>query len=526
MRLQESPDLDLFWGDFHKHMTGPETNRSGLDTVLNSAREHLDISVVQCYPFKWYQKGRVAGIREESVGHDPEFDEWWTDIEAASRRYNEPGEFITFPAFEWHGNRTRWGDHNVYYREEGYEIDRAWELPDLLENMTDRNALVLPHHTAYELGNRGKDWDEYDPELSPVSEIYSSHGSNESIDSPVPMEGNHDMGPRTNTGTYQAALNRGHRIGVIASNDGPGLPGTWNSGIAGVWAPELTREAIWEAVRERRTYGVTGDRMRLWWSLDGHPLGSSVSSVSDRRATVQVDCPRPLDAIEVVHNGDVAASYTHQDTEFDAEAGRYRILVEVGWGPSREYGDFDSVERDWSGAIRARSGEITWAQPRFRGFGQSYEVADGECRFDVTTSRAEQDAILPELDADRTTQGFVVEVDAADDSRVVIDLDDGETLTVPLADAKHEDHLFSFTEESADRLDQDFDLSEPDIENTDIIYHNAHKVRVSRADPVEACGATVTFEDLPQSEGLDYYYVRAGQRDGQYAWASPVWVDD
>jgi len=198
----------------------------------------------------------------------------------------------------------------------------------------------------------------------------------------------------------------------------------------------------------------------------------------------------------------------------------------VGWGPSREYGDFDSVERDWSGAIRARSGEITWAQPRFRGFGQSYEVADGECRFDVTTSRAEQDAILPELDADRTTQGFVVEVDADDDSRVVIDLDDGETLTVPLADAKHEDHLFSFTEESADRLDQDFDLSEPDIENTDIIYHNAHKVRVSRADPVEACGATVTFEDLPQSEGLDYYYVRAGQRDGQYAWASPVWVDD
>ena len=39
---------------------------------------------------------------------------------------------------------------------------------------------------------------------------------------------------------------------------------------------------------------------------------------------------------------------------------------------------------------------------------------------------------------------------------------------------------------------------------------------MSRADPVEACSATVTFEDLPASEGLDYYY----------AWASPIWVDD
>lgn len=526
MRLHEPPDFDLFWGDFHKHMTGPATDRAKLDTVLESAREHLDVSVVQCYPFKWYQKGRVAGIREESTGHDPEFDEWWTDIEAASGRYNDPGEFVTFPAYEWHGNRTRWGDHNVYYRDEGYQIDPAWTLPDLLENMADRDALVIPHHTGYEVGNRGKDWDAYDAELSPVSEVYSSHGSNESIDSPVAMDGNDDMGPRTSEGTYRAALDRGYRVGVIASNDGPGLPGTWNSGIAGVWATELTREAVWEALRERRTYGVTGDRIRLWWSLDGHPLGSAVESVADRRATVWVDCPRPLDAVELVHNGDVAESYTHRDKDVDAGAGRHRLLVEMGWGPTPNYGDFDSVEREWSGTIRVRDGTVTWAQPRFRGFGQSYELTDGECRFHVSTSRVEEDAMLPELDADRTTQGFVVEVDGDDASEVLVDLDDGETLTVPLADARTEDHLFSFTEESAERLETEFELSGSDLESTDVVYHNAHKVRVSRADSVEACGTTLAFENLPASEGLDYYYVRAGQRDGQYAWASPVWVDD
>jgi len=525
MRHQEPSDYSVFWGDFHKHMTGPGTDRSELDTVLDSAREHLDISVVQCYPFKWYQKGRVAGIREESAGHDPDFDDWWDDIEAAAQRNNEPGEFLTFPTYEWHGNRTRWGDHNVYFREEGYEIDQAWELPELLDNMADREALVLPHHTAYEIGNRGKDWDEYDPDLSPVSEIYSSHGCNESIDSPVPMDGNDDMGPRTSEGTYQAGLDRGHRVGVIASNDGPGLPGTWNSGVAGIWATDLTREAVWDAIEQRRTYGVTGDRIRLWWDLDGHPLGSDLSSVSDRNATVRVDCPRPLDAIELVHDGDVAEIYTHQDEDIEA-SGRYRVLVEMGWGPTEEYGDFDTLEREWSGAIRVRDGAVTWAQPRFRGFGQSYDLVDDECHFDISTSRAEEDAMLPELDADRTTQAFVVEVDADDDSVIEIDLDDGETLTVPLSDARDDDHLFSFTEASADRLETEFELSGEAIENPDIVYHNAHKVRVSRAAPVETCGATVTFEDLPTSDGLDYYYVRAGQRDGQFAWASPIWVDD
>jgi hypothetical protein len=33
----------------------------------------------------------------------------------------------------------------------------------------------------------------------------------------------------------------------------------------------------------------------------------------------------------------------------------------------------------------------------------------------------------------------------------------------------------------------------------------------------------VTF-DLPQSDGEDYYYVRAAQVDGQFAWSSPVWA--
>lgn len=149
-------DFDVFWGDFHKHMTGPGTEEIDVDLPVENAKDHLDIVAAHCYPFKWYKKGRVDGIREESTGHDPEFESWWEEIESVSQRHNDPGNFVTFPAYEWHGNRSRWGDHNVYYREEGYPIDDAWDLPELLENMEERDAFVLPHHTAYEIGNRGK----------------------------------------------------------------------------------------------------------------------------------------------------------------------------------------------------------------------------------------------------------------------------------------------------------------------------------------------------------------------------------
>lgn len=523
MRSEPSDSYQLFWGDFHKHMTGPGADRDELDAVLGYARQHLDVSVVQCYPFKWYRKGREGGIRTESVGPDPEFESWWSDVQAAAERNNRAGEFVTFPAYEWNGNRDRWGDHNVYYRDEGYPLDQTLDLPALLENMSDRDALVLPHHTAYEIGNRGKDWDVYDEDLSPLTEVYSSHGSSESIDSPVPMDANPDMGPRTAGGTFVDGLDRGHRVGAIASNDGPGLPGTWGKGVAGVWATELTREAVWEALRERRTYGVTGDRIRLWWSMDGHPLGSRVTDAAERRATVDVDCPLPLDRVELLHDGAVERTYTHRDATAPEESNRYRLLVEFGWGPTPEYGDFDETTFEWAGTISATDGEVTAVEPRFRGFGQEYAFRDGDCEFDVVTSRDDHSHLLPEGDADRTTQGFVLEVDGDDETDVVVELDD-ERLVVPLERARETDHLFAFEAESRDRLAAEFELGDEEIDNGDVVYHNARKVRVGRAHHESRCRATVEFEDLPAGPGEDYYYVRAAQTNGQYAWASPIWL--
>lgn len=525
MNAELGTNYQLFWGDLHKHMTGPGTDRNELDAVLGYARQHLDISVVQCYPFKWYRKGREGGIREESVGPDAEFESWWRDIQDASARNNCPKEFITVPAYEWNGNRTRWGDHNVYYKDEGNPLDQAWDLSTLLKNASDREALVVPHHTAYEVGNRGKEWTIYDDQLSPLAELYSSHGSSESIDSPVPMEQNPDTGPRTAGGTYVDGLNHGHRIGVIASNDGPGLPGTWGKGIAGIWASELTRDAVWEALKGRRTYGVTGDRITLWWSIDGHPLGSHVTETVERQATVHVDCPLPLDRVELIHDGNVERVYTHQDTVQKEESNRYRMLIEFGWGPTPEYGDFDETEFDWSGTIHARDGTVTAVQPRFSGFGQQYEFEDGECKFELVTSRDNQSYLLPEGDADRTTQGFVIEIAGGDDSSVVVDVD-GERLEVQLKSARETNYLFTFDDECRNRLIEEFDLHDENIENPDIIYHNSRKVRVGRAHHESRCRASVEFDGLPASDDEDYYYVRAAQHNGQYAWGSPIWIDE
>jgi len=520
-------DYSLQWGDLHKHITGPGTDIERLDDVVSYASSHLDFLAVLCYPFKWYRKGREGGIREETVQNRPEFDEWWDEVQATAKRQHTPGEFVTFPAYEWNGNRRQWGDHNIIYREHEEPLDDEWDLPDLYENMADREALVIPHHTGYFVGERGRDWDEFDEDLSPVAEIYSGHGSSEGPHTPVAMRENNDMGPRTSGGTFRDALNRGHRVGTVASNDGPGLAGTWNKGIAGIWATDLTRDAIWEAIQQRRTYGVTGDRIELWWELDEVPMGSVIERADVEVGHVDIDCPQPLDRIELIHNDRVARTYTHARPAFPSDDANHRVIVEFGWGPTSEYGDFKDPECNWTGTIDVLDGDLERVWPRFIGFGQEYELADDGCRFDLVTSRGEDEgSILPESEPSSHRQGFVIEYSGSSDTNLLVSLDDHDDITVSHDAAVDQTHLFPFVEESWERLAAEFDLTRDDIDNEDIVYHNARKVRVNQSFPVSACRAGVSFEDLPVDDGRNYYYVRAAQRNGQYAWSSPIWIDN
>ena len=49
-------------------------------------------------------------------------DAFWAAIQETTARHHEPGQFITFPGWEWSGNTGLGGDRNVLFREEGTGI--------------------------------------------------------------------------------------------------------------------------------------------------------------------------------------------------------------------------------------------------------------------------------------------------------------------------------------------------------------------------------------------------------------------
>ena len=201
----------------------------------------------------------------------------WEETQQATIDAYEPGRFVTFKAWERGGSE---GDRCMIYREADVEPNfpnpKSEDLFRLLRESGYR-IITIPHHFM-----KHRDWEMYDPEFDRVIEVYSCWGSYESReDNPL----NTKRQPRRQSAMYAFGL--GLTPGMIAAGDSHvGYPGrslmysdpnwcqNWKAGLAAVYAPELTREAVWDALYDRRCYGTTGVRIVVQFSLNGSPMGS------------------------------------------------------------------------------------------------------------------------------------------------------------------------------------------------------------------------------------------------------------
>ncbi len=522
-------ELQLCWGDMHLNFHHDQM--SMIDRTFAAARSHLDFFPIAYYPFSSYKT--PEGFAVETVGQRDIFLEDWVEVLAAVRRYNDPGRFVTFAGYEWHGKRRHFGDHNVYYFDEGV-LSAAETLPELYAHLRTAKGLAIPHHTGYLIGERGKDWDYYDNGLSPFVEIFSDHGSSEGFDTPFPLNRVSSMGPRVSGGTVRDGLLRGYRLGIIASGDNhSGFPGVWGNGLVGVWAPELTRESLWEAFLSRRVYGVTGDRIRLAFALNGQPMGSVVQSQEPVMIKAHIVGWHAIDRVELLRNERVLYTYCHSGTwdspQSDGEM-RLKIRIDFGWGPSSWYG-LVTTDKIWQGQLRLDGGRLLAVQGGFSCLGQSVEkVSERECTWQLTTKpRPEVVEKTSEVGwaggvGWHNLQSLIFELEASPADRIHLTVD-SESVDFSVEEALQGSRVWALMEGSRAIIKEQFGLSPGDIECDDMFYHNAHKVKIHVAIP--EAGYTVPFEFVDESalRGWNWYRLRISQLNGQMAWSSPIWLD-
>ncbi|MPZ20221.1 MAG: DUF3604 domain-containing protein [Luteitalea sp.] len=314
------PELKLYWGDLHSHSA---ISKDGVgENAFVFARDHANLD------FYAPAEHSTGDRKDEGITSEE-----WEEIQQNVRRHDEPGRFVTILGYEASFPHPD-GHHNVYFANARAPLYRQHEMGTLRELWrrlaTDR-AFTVPHHTGIRWtpdggGGAATVFDEDHP-LRPLIEIYSGHGQSERYAPKDPLSYDQMLmvqrwknwfprqapetpdeyraltGPVSADGPHYArdAWTAGLRLGTIASSDDHSArPGQPSKGLAAVWASRLDRETIFDALRDRRTYGTTGQRIYLDFRLDGTMPGRSVTRSSTPRLTLVVHGTAPLEWIELL----------------------------------------------------------------------------------------------------------------------------------------------------------------------------------------------------------------------------------
>ncbi len=343
----EPPTERLFWGDLHC----PTFMSDGLrcpEELYAFARDEAFLDIFS------------LADHSESLT-----DRQWEYFTAVTNDFNDPGRFVTLVSLEW--TSRRWGHRNVHYPGERGPCLRCddpiyGELPNLYAAAREHGALVIPHHSA----NRemGVDWSlGHDPRVERLVEIHSVWGNSErpaSAGNPLPIQ---NQGGEVEGQHVVDALRMGRRLGFVGGGDThDGRPGDElhnrqdepanyhlcrQQGLMGVWAPNLTRQAIFEALWKRRVYATTRVRVLLRFCAAGTPMGGETEVDGPFPVTVEAKSSTPIARVEIVQDGEDVASITP-----GTQAVHWREQLKV------------QDDESWVYArVTREDGEMAWSSP-------------------------------------------------------------------------------------------------------------------------------------------------------------------
>ncbi|MEE9275209.1 MAG: DUF3604 domain-containing protein, partial [bacterium] len=384
---------------------------------------------------------------------------------------------------EWSGVTGMGGDRNVMYRGDDGPLHRTshWQIPGWEDQETDRyplealygalegreDVMLIPH-----IGGRRASLEHHHPGLERVMEIYSSWGVFEWF--------------------VEDALERGWRVGIVCGSDGhKGRPGASYpgaaifgvyGGLACVYAENLSREALWEAIRARRVYGTTGKKIHLSFSSGAHFMGEEFESGAPPAFRVRCVGECGIEAVELRRIGKTLAAVRPKD-----EAAAGSDWFRVAWSGARIHQR--NRQTHWHGELEVDRGAIREARD-WQVDNREEGIQRAEARRLAWRSRTTGDA-----------DGVEFRLEGGAGARL--------RFRTPVA-----------------RFEVDLDGvgAEPHIVQAGGVRQQVSVQRISpESGPAEVeAEFQVAEEDfLP---GWNPYFVKVTQEDGAMAWSSPIFV--
>jgi hypothetical protein len=482
--VENDPAVRIYWGDTHGH-SGFAEGVGTADAYMRFARDDARLDFIT--------------HSEHDLWMD---DAEWETLRELVKQYNDEGRFVAYLGYEWTMQHQQGGHHNVLFRTpEGRSrlpIQHYPTLSQLYQGLREQyrveDVVVIPH------AHQKAEYRMSDPDLQPLVEIMSMHGTFEWFG--------------------RMYLSHGHQVGFIAaSDDHIGRPGyatprttslAQRGGLGAVFTSERTSDAIFDAMRDLRTYATTGDRMILNMSLNGVEMGQRAPYSEERVLKGRVIGTGPIESITVIKNDQ---EVWHREYGERGNTSGDTTLRVTFYSDSYPFHPLDNPRgwRHWRGTLTVEDATL-----------KSAHMID---RANARTQHKERDPTTPnQVRFTTNTRGDLRSIDlvlegASADTRIVLDLEDAvETGSGPPQMRRHQmipgqrvSMRLGDMRDAELRHDVPFDGYDDQI-LLRAIHHDG---------PLEV---EFEFVDDGRMRHGDYYFVRVRQADEATAWSSPIWV--
>jgi hypothetical protein len=385
INIGSQEDYSLYWGEIHSHSYAddgiglPDENHTYakgsalLDFTALTVHDHFAAEVPgvlsQYTPalkdaadragdYSW--EAEYWPVIRAAIGVEPD-DSIWEHVLKVNRKHDEPGAFAVLNGYEWtasiydsleratgiqtdHGHRCVYFDIDdpplVVHRQGGSDTPEG-----LHEQLAEYqgHVLVIPHHPAKASSpGYATDWDRCDEGYERLVEVFSCHGNSEFPGNPYAIPG-----PCADPDLFvRNAIGSGQKFGFTAGTDNhearPGQPeGGWGEspgGFIGVWAGDLTRQGVFEALHSRRCYGVSHmSRMIVDFRINGEWMGSEIAVVRGDQLSVHLRArgTARIREVHLIRNGLPFRFWHPNETEvtislseaFDGETASYYFTL-------------------------------------------------------------------------------------------------------------------------------------------------------------------------------------------------------
>ena len=420
----------------------------------------------------------------------------WPDLQKATKLMNGWQGFVSILGYEYSVGTNIGGHHNIYYNADEakstMQLDSAEPSAPIGKmlrtlQLVRKPVLVIPH-----IGGGPPDWSHpTDPRIERLFEIASVHGVFEE--------------------SFQKHLESGQRLAASASGDThtsamgnayAGLNFVMSNGLTGVYAQGKTRDDIWRAMYERRTFAVSNNtRILLDFRVNDEPMGGEILSAltGTARLSARVSGAAPLLRIELLKNSKVIYA-AHP-------ARKQGRLLRVVWGDNLY--QRRAAAGLSSGELRPEGGRLRLERIIHRD--QAFEEIRQEgARITWKTAAFSNDR-----------DGFLVDLSEVTGEALHFRLDDASEMGVfevriPLAQLER-DGCFFWSRRGDARVKHSY-MEKMGVPPTFFLECEL----VDAAGPMDF---QLSYEDRGPLRPGDYYYLRAEQLDTNKAWSSPVWVN-